>query len=122
MSYVTDTSIDVTLKPKVVTPTEAKAKIYEIWVENTKVYPDSRAMEIEPGKKITVTVWVQNVGTGAGKLWSELVYADTGESIPGGEAKVTTYNVGVNDVVAFYFTITMPNYELKMRVNAGHVK
>ena len=122
MSYVTDAYLDVTLRPKEVEVKEAKAMIIEVWVNTTRVFPDGRVAEIEVGKRFDVIVRVKNIGEGAGKLWAEIMYAETEETVPGGEAQVTTIDVAPGNTVSFRFTLTMPDYELALRINVGHVR
>jgi len=118
--YVRDVWLDLTLSPKVVTPTYPKAMIGRVFVNGTQVFPGGRSAEAVPGSTVKIDVEIINVGERDGSIWCGLAYADTEEPIPGGEVQVKY--VGVGQKNTFTFNIRMPSQTLRVRINAGHIE
>jgi hypothetical protein len=69
------------------------------------------------GASIPISVTVKNEGTGAGVLWGEVVDTDTNTTVG---ARTNTSSLPVGSAATLTWTLTMPNKNWNLRLNAGH--
>jgi hypothetical protein len=90
------------------TPTVPKATITAL------TYPTTAQAA---GASVPISVTVRNDGTGAGVLWGEVVDRDTSSTVG---ARTNTSSLGVGSSATLTWTLTMPNKNWNLRLNAGH--
>jgi len=120
--YVIDQKVAIGVTKAVTKP---KARIEEIYVNGTKVYPYTYTqpkVSKKAGDKVTVTVRVRNTGDGSGILWCQIIDKDTGYVPEGFKAMESASAVSPGSVYTFSFSETMPNRDWHLEVWAGHVE